>query len=94
MSIHKFQDLKLDREYQVHQYSELFTTTYGESIILLVSKEESDKTFEVYATKLIVQYIKEIKPKRKFTFTVKEHNDKKYPSIEGYNQERKWRSLE
>jgi hypothetical protein len=79
----KFQSLELDQEYQVQSYSESFKTKFGESMILLVSEKESDETFELYATKLLLQYIKEKKPKKKFNFTVKEKNGNKYPIIEG-----------
>jgi hypothetical protein len=90
----KFQFLELDHEYKVQSYSEPFTTKFGESMILLVSKKESDERFELYATKLLLQYIKEKKPKKKFNFTVKEKNGTKYPFIEGYSQERKWNRLD
>ena len=89
----KFQSLEVDHEYKVQSYSEPFATKFDESMILLVSEEESDETFELYATKLLLQYIKEKKPKKKFNFTVKEKNSNKYPFIEGYSQERKWNSL-
>ena len=89
----KFQSLELDHEYKVQSFSEPFNTKFGESMILLVSEAESHETFELYATKLLLQYIKEKKPKKKFNFTVKEKNGNKYPFIEGYSQERKWNSL-
>ena len=89
----KFQSLELDQEYKVPSYSEPFNTKFGESMILLVSEEESDETFELYATKLLLQYIKKKKPETSFIFTVKEENGIKYPFIEGYNQERKWNDL-
>jgi hypothetical protein len=89
----KFQSLELEQEYQVQSYADPFITKFGESMILLVSEEGSDETFELYATKLLLQYIKEKKPKKHFTFTVKEKNCTKYPFIEGYSQERKWNNL-
>ena len=92
--IRKFQSLELDQEYQAKSYSEPFATKYGESMILLVSEEESNETFELYATKLLLQYIKEKKPRKKFNFTVKEKNGNKYPFIDGYSQEKKWNKLQ
>ena len=93
IKIRKFQTLELDQEYQVKSYSEPFNTKFGESMILLIFQEESDETFELYATKLLLQYIKETKRRKKFNFTVKEKSGNKYPFIEGYSQERKWNSL-
>jgi hypothetical protein len=89
----KFQSLELEQNYQVKSYSELFNSKFGECMVLVVSEEESDETFELYATKLLLQYIKERKPKKMFTFIVKEKNGNKYPFIEGYCLERKWCSL-
>ena len=90
----KFQSLEINQEYQVKSYSDPFITKFGECIILLVSEKDSDETYELYATKLLFQYIKEKKPKKKFNFTVREKNGNKYPFIEGYNQVRMFNKLE
>jgi hypothetical protein len=93
-NIVKFQSLELNQKYQVKQIGESFKTQFGECLILLVTKNKSDEAFELYATKLLIQYITEKKPTKKFTFIVKGNNDRKYPFIEGYNQERSWTVLE
>lgn len=90
----KFQSLKLNEKYQVIKYSDSFKTKYGDSRILLVSKNGSDETFEVYATKLLLRYINEMKKKgERFNFTVMEKRGNKFPYIEGYSLERIWFEL-
>ena len=92
-NIVKFQSLELNHQYEVKSYSELFKTDYGDCYVLLISEEESDETFELYANKFLTDYIQKKKPEHKFSFIVKESKGKKYPSIEGYTPERKWTHL-
>jgi len=89
----KFQTLELNQKYQVKKYDGPFKTDYGDYYILLVSEEQSDETFELYATKLLTQYITETMTTKKFSFIVKEKKGNKYPVIEGYSKERKWTVL-
>jgi hypothetical protein len=90
----KFQTLKLNQKYQVNAYTESFRTEFGESRILLISEDGSDEAFEVYATKLLLRYVNEMQKKNeRFSFTVKEKKEVKYPYIEGYSIERKWIEL-
>ena len=84
----KFQSLMLDQTYRVQNYTKLYEGEYPYRI-LQVSEDESDETFELFTTPLLLRYIKQEKPK-KFSFIVREKNKIKYPFIEGYNQERKW----
>src|SRR5437868_6154268 len=70
--IRKFQTLELNQTYQVQQYDKIYKTPYGDSCILLVSEEESEETFELFATKLLTKYITNQKLKKRFNFTVKE----------------------
>ena len=88
----KFQSLELDQKYTVQQIDKPFKTRFGDSCILEVSEEKSDETFELFATKFLMKYITNEKPKKKFNFTVKEKDGTKYPVIEGYNP-REWTKL-
>ena len=88
VGIVKFQSLMLDQTYRVQNYTKLYEGEYPYRI-LQVSEDESDETFELFTTPLLLRYIKQEKPK-KFSFTVREKSKIKYPFIEGYNQERKW----
>ena len=88
VNIVKFQSLMLDQTYRVQNYTKLYEGEYPYRI-LQVSEDESDETFELFTTPLLLRYIKQEKPK-KFSFIVREKNKIKYPFIEGYNQERKW----
>jgi hypothetical protein len=91
--IRKFQTLELDQTYQVLEYDKnICKTPYGESFILMVSEEQSEKPFKVFGTRLLTKYIQNEKIRKLFNFTVKEKNGNKYPVIEGYNP-RKWIKL-
>ena len=93
-NIVKFQSLELNHQYEVKSYSELFKTDYGDCYVLLISEEESDETFELYANKYVNRIFRKKKPEHKFSFTVTESKGKKYPIIEGYIKKRNWTHLE
>ena len=80
----KMCELKVHYIYTVHGYSEIRQSNFGEYCILKVSEEDSDDTFEMWSTSLLVSYIKELKPICRFIFMVKEKNKIKYPFIEKY----------
>ena len=94
-NIVNFKTLELHQIYQVKECSEPETAPWGGNYyVLLVSKDESDESFELYCTPLLCKYIKNEKPTGKFNFIVKEKNGIKYPFIEGYSKERNWVVLE
>lgn len=87
----KFQSLEINKTYEVKQYAGPFDNGYGSSYILLV--EGPDETFELYATKKLIEYIKKNNPSKIFTFIVKENkNGMKYPHIEDCDN-RRWNKL-
>jgi hypothetical protein len=94
--VRKFQTLDLGKTYEVKSYDGPFKAKYGDFYILLISKEKSKETFEMYATPLLQRYIEETNPTAKFSFTVQEKgkNKMKCPFIEGYSVKRNWTVLE
>ena len=88
--IKKFQELKVDHEYTVIEYSEIYNTSFGEQYTLkFFDNTNNDDIISVYATKSLVNYIRNEKPKEKFNFTVRilkkgKFTGKSYADIEGY----------
>ena len=92
-NIAKFQSLEISKKFEVKCSRGPYKTPYGDSYTLFISKEGSEETFELYATKKLVSYITENKPSDKFYFTVKERNGMKYPYIEGEYEQKQWNEL-
>jgi hypothetical protein len=60
---------------------------------MLVSEKDSDDQFEVWSTNLLSEFITTNNVNNKFTFTVNERNNTKYPVIEGYRKARNFKML-
>ena len=93
MNIVKFKNLKLGQEYIVYNYTEpitSITSKYGDYRILEISEVESEETFEIFSTPLLMKYIADEESTNNFKFIVKHSRGNQYPFIEGYRQERKW----
>ena len=88
--IKKFHELEVDHEYTVIKHSEVYNTSFGEQYTLKIfDNTNSDDIISVYATKSLVNYIRNEKPKKKFNFTVRilkrgKFTGKSYADIEGY----------
>ena len=89
----KFNDLAVGNTYVVQGYSDPINSQYGISYILKISELNSSVSFDMFSTNMIAEYISKSRPSNKFTFTVNERNNKKYPVIDGYKKERKFRML-
>ena len=89
----KFSDLTTGTTYIVKGYNGPINSAFSNSYILLVTEKDSDVEFEIWSTNLLAQYIKDKSPTDKFTFTVNERNNNKYPVIEGYKKARTFKLL-
>ena len=70
----KFQDLKLNRTYNVIEFSKPINSKFGTSYILKVTKMGSTDQFKVWSSPVLAKYITKEKPKEKITFTIKYNN--------------------
>lgn len=92
-SIKKFSDLTSDTTYVVHGYDGPINSKFGINYVLLVNEINTDDSFQMWSSNLLAEYITEKNPTDKFKFVVKEKNNTKYPAIEGYIRERKFKIL-
>ena len=89
----KFSDLNAGSKYVVQGYDGPINSKYGFNYFLKVSEINSDAMFEMWSTNLISEYISNVNPTAKFTFTVHERDNTKYPMIDGYKKVRKFTML-
>ena len=95
-SVKKFSDLKAGSTYTVLGFDGPINSNYGTNYVLKVSEANSDESFEIYSTNSIAEYITNVRPTKKFMFTVKlnEGDNKLYPIIDGYRKQRKFTMLD
>ena len=94
--VKKFQDLRVGETYIVQSYYGPYNSRYGISYILNIANAHSsdDSIMQIWSTNLLAEYISKVCSYRKFTFTVHERQNKKYPMIEGYIKQRKFKELQ
>lgn len=95
-SVKKFNDLKAGGTYTVLGFDGPINSKYGTNYVLKVSETNSDLSFELWSTNLLAEYISNVRPPKKFIFTVglNERDGKTYPIIDGYKKERKFTMLD
>jgi hypothetical protein len=91
----KFQELEVDKTYTVKGISKPINSKYGTSYKLKVSEGRSEEFVELWSTKSLAEYIKQMKNHKKFTFLVKMNSkDQKYPFIDGFSYETEYTMLD
>lgn len=91
--VKKFSDLQVSNTYEVAGLSDPYNSKYGISYVLQVVNKETNEAIQIWSTNLLAEYISSVCPNSKFTFTVSERDNKKYPVIDGYKKERKFKIL-
>jgi hypothetical protein len=80
--LRKLTDLTINQSYTAMGYKPV-KTKYGDSFILACLDETSNEEFQIFATKPIIYYLENEKPKKKFNFTVKKCDKYRYVEIDG-----------
>lgn len=81
--LRKLTDLTINQSYIAVGYKPV-KTKYGDSFILSCLDELTNEEFQIFATKPVICYLKDEKPKNKFNFTVRKSTKYRYIEIEGY----------
>lgn len=83
VQLRKLTDLTINQSYITLAYKPV-KTKYGDSFILSCLDELSNEEFQIFATKPVIIYLKDEKPKKKFNFTVRKSDKYRYIEIDEY----------